>query len=189
MSLIHLPCCRASWMVLFFLFECLQRFGTHFTLQVPNQLDSQKLAFCPSPIRTFVDASNVSLSNSSQGVLVPIQGFSDVLHSNHSHLSRKAMVNFSKFGTPKPPYRTENKPQDQLSLNFPPCMFYFLVLFININDTSLLSLLFTSTPSLTSAIPCKKIFKIKISLNQPKKGKKNKLVSYIKLNKVSCADM
>lgn len=102
MSLIHLPCCRASWTVRFFLLECLQRFGARlFKLWPPIQFNSQKLAYCPSPIWILVDAALRSLSKSSQGVLDPIQGFSSVLHSKHSHLNRRALAFFFQVWNPQ----------------------------------------------------------------------------------------
>lgn len=123
MSLIHLPFCRASWTVRFFLLECLQRFGARlFKLWPPIQFNSQKLAYCPSPIWILVDAALRSLSKSSQGVLDPIQGFSSVLHSKHSHLNRRALAFFSRFGTPRQPYQMGEQTLVQLTLHFPPCM-------------------------------------------------------------------
>ncbi len=120
MSFIHLPCCKASCAVWLFLLECLKWFGARLlNLCPPIQLDSQKFAFRPSPITTLVDTANNSLSRSSHGVSVLIQGLFGAFHSYLSHLSRKALANFSRLGTPRPPQ------QNLITLHLRPT--YFLI--------------------------------------------------------------
>ena len=79
------------------------RGATSLGLLPSSQEDSQKRALSPLPMVTFVAAAKRSRSLELQGFPRPTHGLGSSLHSNHSHLKRRAEANFERLRMPSPP--------------------------------------------------------------------------------------
>lgn len=103
-SVIHLPFKRASLTVLFFFLEMEYTVGAIcFGISPWSHVDSQNLAFSPSPSVIVVAAANRFLSLAVHGVGIPTQGLRGSFHSFQSHRSLSALANFLRCRIPRPP--------------------------------------------------------------------------------------
>ena len=121
MSRIQVLACKASYSVLFFLFEISNNDGaTSLGLQPCIHALSQNCVFLPSPIIIVVAAAKRSRSVSLQGISSPIQGLLSGFQARHNHHKRSAHAKIFRCRTPKPPFFFDLAVLIQLTLHFPP---------------------------------------------------------------------
>ena len=102
--LVQLWCSSSSLTVRFFLQASLNRSWNRSIGAFPFNHDyCQNLAFSPLPRVTTVLALKCCRSTAVTGGSVPTQGRSGYVHSNQSHLKRKALLNRSRSSIPNSP--------------------------------------------------------------------------------------
>jgi hypothetical protein len=102
--LVHFLSCSPSATEMFFLQASLYRLGAMSLGHSPcHHLSCQKLTFLPFPKLMEVHALNKLFSISFCMIFMFPQGLCGSFHFNHCHLKCKAILNFDKSKTPRPP--------------------------------------------------------------------------------------
>jgi hypothetical protein len=85
-----------------------------------SQGAAQKGVLAPLPTLMVVAAYKIAISVLQHGFPDPTQIFSGSFHSSQGQRSLRAVANFSKCSTPRPPYFLGRHTTSQLTLHFAP---------------------------------------------------------------------
>jgi len=130
-EVIFLPCLciqllfRSSFCTIWFVLETSRnKFRARYLGACPSsQLWCQNFVFAPSPKDIMIEELKRRRSSSEHGSFKPLQGLESSTHSYQSHRNRRARLNLSRSGTPKPPRSFGLVTVCQLTRQCPPFAF------------------------------------------------------------------